>query len=96
MVSRPRSLGKIEDTGVRMLSLTINCGTETYLAFYLGEQAKPEASGRDLLLGARCSKNPKRPPPFAEVARKACARGDERGCEAAADQCGSAGGGDGG
>ena len=36
---------------------------------------------REMLARFRCSKSPKRPPPFAEVARKACAHGDKRGCE---------------
>ena len=44
-------------------------------------EAKPEGGALDLLLHSRCSKSPKRPPPFDEVARKACARGDKRGCE---------------
>jgi hypothetical protein len=47
----------------------------------MGPAAKPEAGALDLLLRSRCSKSPKRPPPFDEVARKACARGDKRGCE---------------
>jgi hypothetical protein len=66
----------------RMLSTPVTCGPEKYIALYMGDAAKPEARGLDLLLGARCARPPKRPPPFAEVARKACARGDKRGCAA--------------
>jgi hypothetical protein len=64
----------------RMLSTAVICGADKYLALYMGNAVKPESYGLDLLLGARCAKNPKRPPPFDEVARKACARGDQRGC----------------
>lgn len=64
----------------RMLSTAVVCGADKYIALYMGDAAKPESRGLDYLLGARCAKNPKRPPPFDEVARAACARGDKRGC----------------
>ena len=72
--------GMIEGEPRRMLSTAVVCGADKYIALYMGDAAKPESRGLDYLLGARCAKTPKRPPAFEEVARKACARGDKRGC----------------
>lgn len=72
--------GTMDGEPRRMLSTAVICGADKYLALYMGDAVKPESHGLDLVLGARCAKNPKRPPPFEEVARKACARGDKRGC----------------
>ena len=76
-----RGAGEMNGQRIRLLATALRCGSEIYLAIYMGPDAKPEAGALDLLLRPRCSKSPKRPPPFAEVARKACARGDKRGCE---------------
>lgn len=81
-----RSVGRMDHQRMRMLGVPIDCGAEKYISFHLGEETKPESVGLDMLFGARCSKNPKRPPAFAEVARKACARGDQRGCGLAATE----------
>ena len=76
-----RGIGKRKEQRVRMLATVVDCGaTERYLALYLGPEAKPEAPALDVLFAARCEANPTRPPPFADVAREACARGDKRGC----------------
>ena len=76
-----RGAGELDGMGRRLLATSLRCGTEMYMTLYNGPDAKPEAGAIDLLFRPRCSKSPKRPPPFAEVARKACARGDKRGCE---------------
>jgi len=76
-----RGAGRLDGEGRRLLATSFRCGTEVYMTLYMGPDKKPEAGALDLLLRPRCSKSPKRPPPFAEVARKACARGDKRGCE---------------
>ena len=75
-------VGAMDGERTRMLSTFVDCGDDKYIAMYMGSAAKPESHGLDLLMGARCAKSPKRPPPAAEVARKACARGDKRGCAA--------------
>ena len=76
-----RGAGQLEGEGRRLLAASLRCGSEVYLTLYMGPDTKPEAGALDLLLRPRCSRSPKRPPPLAEVARKACARGDKRGCE---------------
>ena len=76
-----RGAGELDGMRRRLLATSLRCGTEMYMTLYNGPDAKPEAGAIDLLFRPRCSKSPKRPPPFAEVARKACARGDKRGCE---------------
>jgi hypothetical protein len=72
--------GTMDGEPRRMLSTAVVCGADKYIALYMGDAAKPESRGLDYLLGARCAKNPKRPPPFDVVARNACAHGDKRGC----------------
>jgi hypothetical protein len=72
--------GTTDGEARRLLSTAIVCGADKYIALYMGDAARPESRGVDYLLGARCAKAPKRPPALAEVARKACARGDKRGC----------------
>ena len=66
---------------LRLLVVEIDCGPDHYLGIYYGGVARPEARGLGPLLGARCAAAPRRPPPIAEVARAACARGDKRGCD---------------
>jgi hypothetical protein len=53
----------------RLVSALVNCGATKYLALHLGDPSTPESRARELVLGARCAKNPKRPPPFEQVAR---------------------------
>ena len=65
---------------IRLLAVAIVCGPDQYLGMYHGSAALPEARGLVPLLGAHCTDTPKRPPPMAEVAAAACARGDRRGC----------------
>jgi hypothetical protein len=74
--------GTMDGERRRMLSTAVVCGADKYIALYIGDAAQPESRGSNLLFGARCTTTPKRPPPFAEVASKACARGDKRGCAA--------------
>jgi hypothetical protein len=76
-----RGAGEMDGHAMRLLATSLRCASEVYLTFYMGPDAKPEAGALDLLQRPRCSQRPKRPPRFAEVARKACARGDKRGCE---------------
>ena len=72
--------GTMDGERRRVLSTAVVCGADKYLSLYIGDAAQPESRGINLLFGARCTKTPRRPPAFADVARKACARGDKRGC----------------
>ena len=77
-----RGAGKMSGVPTRMVSTAITCGPRTYLGMYMGQEAYPESRAMDLLFSARCTETPKRPGAFDDVARKACARGDKRGCAA--------------
>ena len=63
------TIGDMSGQRKRLVSALVNCGATKYLALHLGDPSKPESRARDLVLGARCAKNPKRPPPFEDVAR---------------------------
>ena len=72
--------GTMDGERRRMLSTAVVCGDDKYIALYIGMRPSPNRAAPNLLFGARCAQTPKRPPPFKELARKACASGDKRGC----------------
>lgn len=78
-----RGRGAIDGDPVRVLFALIDCGEHRLTGLYLAPEAVPEERGLDVLVPVTCAAGdapPSRPPPFAEVAAAACARGDRRGC----------------
>ena len=72
------AVGDMAGARKRLVSALVNCGATKYLALHLGDPAQPESRGRDLVLAARCTKNPEAAAALRRRRAQACARGDER------------------
>jgi hypothetical protein len=76
-----RGRGTRNGEAVRLWSALIECGADAYLAVHFAPATQSETAAAGLLVAARCSPAPTLPRPFDEIAREACARGDNRGCD---------------
>ena len=75
-----RGHGRKDNQPLQLLAVEIDCGPDQYLGMYIAPEVFPEKRGLAPLLAARCSVTPRRPPPITELARAACARGDQSAC----------------